>query len=381
MLKRAMLISHGASLDGGAEFALDELVEGLRRHAPWVSLLVMVPSEGVIAKRARLRGVKVAVVAQPRWADFGDLTRKHWIKNFLLGIVALVKTVRVVRSWKPDVIITNTLTIPVGSLAAKLCRIRHLWMVHEFGRRGLNLSFALGYERTIATIGRLSTLVLCCSQAVRDELRQYRIPEGKLVIVYGAVSTPTEPTAGPRGTDAALEALVVGRITAQKGQLLAVQALAAAVRAGANVRLRLVGALDDREYVTRVKALLDKEKLADRVDFTGETDDPFTAYRSAHVLLMCAEDEAFGRVTVEAMKLGLPVIGVNSGGTRELIEENRTGFLVPAGDSDAMGEKLVALWSNEHERASLGRCGREVAVRRFTVSGWVDAILSYAFQS
>jgi glycosyltransferase involved in cell wall biosynthesis len=372
-----MLVSHGATFGGGGELAFDELVRGLREHAPSVALLVVSPAEGVIAERARSYGADVAIIAQPRWADFGNCNTRYWIQNLLVGSVTLLQTVRLIRTWRPDVVITNTLTIPVPAIAAKLCRVRHIWMVNEFGNRDHDLAFLLGYRRTVAAIGRLSDVVACCSGAVREELAEQGISKSKLVVAYGAVNTPEAGTSvGHRRSKEQLVALMVGRIAEPKGQLLAVRAVGVAVRAGADVKLRLVGDHYDPQYVAKVEEAIREEELVDRVELNGALQDPFPAYRHADVFLMCSRNEAFGRVTVEAMKFGLPVIGINSGGTRELIDNGKTGFLVESGDIAGMAEKLVSFWADEECRATMGSCAQGAAVRVFTAAGWVHQVLS-----
>ena len=61
---------------------------------------------------------------------------------------------------------------------------------------------------------------------------------------------------------------------------------------------------------------------------------------------MCSQCEAFGRVTVEAMRAGLPVCGTNSGGTPEIIDPGVNGLLSPAGDANALAANLMALESD-----------------------------------
>jgi glycosyltransferase involved in cell wall biosynthesis len=375
---RALLISHGAAFDGGAELAFDELVASISKYAPSLALLVVVPRDGVIAQRARLHGADVTVVAQPRWADFGEPTVWDWIKRFIQGVVSLGRMVRLIVKRKPQVVITNTMTIPIGPLAVKLCQVRVLWKINEFGNRDHHLSFVLGYRRTVAMIGRLSDVVMCCSLAVRDELKERGVPESRLKVVYGAVDTPSDEPTKVRHAGDQLTVLLVGRISKSEGLLLAVRALGLAIRSGADVMLRLVGAPYEREYVDRVHAAVDEAALGDRVTFEGALDDPFPAYRGADVVLMCSKDEAFGRVTVEAMKLGLPVIGVDSGGTKELIEDGVTGFLTPPGDAAAMGRAHVDLWTDEEKRGQMGRRARKSAMSRFTAAGWVEQILALA---
>jgi glycosyltransferase involved in cell wall biosynthesis len=68
---------------------------------------------------------------------------------------------------------------------------------------------------------------------------------------------------------------------------------------------------------------------------------------------MCSQCEAFGRVTVEAMRAGLPVCGTNSGGTPEIIEPGVAGLLSPAGDAKALAANLMTLEADEDLRRHL----------------------------
>jgi glycosyltransferase involved in cell wall biosynthesis len=104
----------------------------------------------------------------------------------------------------------------------------------------------------------------------------------------------------------------------------------------------------------------------DGVRFIGYLDDPTPYYCHADVALMCSSDEAFGRVTVEAMKLGLPVIGIDSGGTNEIIVDGRTGYLIPPNDPSALAGKLRRFWADEEMRSELGRQAQADALERFS---------------
>ena len=375
---RILLISHGATLAGGAEHAFVELVDGIRTCAPSLPLLVVVPKEGIIAQRSRLLGADVAIVAQPRWADFGSPGVWGWTKRLIQGVVSLPSMLFLIRRWRPDVMITNTMTIPVGPVAARLCKVRNLWMIHEYGTHDHNLSFGLGYRKTVAAIGRIADEIVCCSCAVRDMMVAQGLPDNFLKVVYGAVNVPSGITTRARTSNSPLNAILVGRIAEGKGQLLAVRAVGAANRAGADVRLRLVGEPYDPQYVHRVKAAVTAEGLEDRVEFLGALDDPFPIYRDSDVFLMCSRNEAFGRVTVEAMKLGIPVIGVSSGGTVELVEDQRTGFLVATDDAASMSAALHTYWIDEDLRRRMGENARESSVNRFTIAEWVEEILALA---
>jgi glycosyltransferase involved in cell wall biosynthesis len=370
-VKRVLLASHGASFGGGGEIMFDELVRALRSRRPDLDLHVVAPGKGGIADRALESGAAVSLFPQPRWADFGPCGFLYWARAFGYGAISLERHRGLIKSWRPDLVLVNTMTIPMAALAAKTAGAKVVWLINEFGRRDHDLSFLLGYKKTMRTIGRLSDRVVCNSTAVADEMAAQGIPKSILRVGYQAVNSPVgEPRTRTSGT---LTALVVGRIAEPKGQLLAVRAVAEAVRQGADVRLRMVGFEHDVGYTARVRA--ETLGMEDRIQFVGSLTDPSDEYRHADVLLMTSRDEAFGRVTVEAMRLGLPVIGVNSGGTAEIIEDGITGYLVAPGDAKAMGSNLAGLSANENRRLAIAAAAHQAGLV-YTEERWLDAILS-----
>jgi glycosyltransferase involved in cell wall biosynthesis len=104
--------------------------------------------------------------------------------------------------------------------------------------------------------------------------------------------------------------------------------------------------------------------VEDVVSIHGPTRDLSPYWSAAHVSLMCSECEAFGRVTVEAMRAGLPVCGTDSGGTPEIIDQGVNGLLSPAGDAHALAANLMTLESDEDLRRKLA-CRAAETTQRF----------------
>jgi glycosyltransferase involved in cell wall biosynthesis len=89
---------------------------------------------------------------------------------------------------------------------------------------------------------------------------------------------------------------------------------------------------------------------------------------------MCSRNEAMGRVTVEAMGSGLPVIGHASGGTPELLEDGRTGLLYPGG-AEELAERMNTLVTNRAMARDLGNNGMLSAMERFNVERYASEVL------
>jgi glycosyltransferase involved in cell wall biosynthesis len=110
----------------------------------------------------------------------------------------------------------------------------------------------------------------------------------------------------------------------------------------------------------------------------GFSDDPLSLINTVDVMLVCSRREAFGRSTVEGMKLGKPVIGARSGGTTEIVQEGETGLLYTPGDAQELATKIGYLYANRALCDSMGAKASLCARERFnqeTYGREVDNVL------
>ena len=88
-------------------------------------------------------------------------------------------------------------------------------------------------------------------------------------------------------------------------------------------------------------------------------------YAECALLALPPLQETAPVVILEAMAAGKPVVATDVGGVRDLIEDGRTGYVVPASDPSAMADRIRRLLSDEHARVEMGRQARLAAARRF----------------
>ncbi len=116
-------------------------------------------------------------------------------------------------------------------------------------------------------------------------------------------------------------------------------------------------------------------ELTDRVIFTGARTDVPDLLALADVVVHCSiRPEPFGRVVVEALAAGRPLVAADGGGVVEIVEPDRTGVLVPAGDASALAAAIGRVLDDPDAAAAMGRAGRTAMLERFGVSGHVEAI-------
>ncbi len=108
------------------------------------------------------------------------------------------------------------------------------------------------------------------------------------------------------------------------------------------------------------------------------------AYTRASVLLLTSDHEGFGRVLVEAMAAGVPIVSTRTAGAREVLGDGEVGILAPIGDAEALAAGVLRLLSDATYRAGLVDAGRRRATERYrplVLAGqWVDMLIEVAEQ-
>jgi len=157
---------------------------------------------------------------------------------------------------------------------------------------------------------------------------------------------------------------IVGKIGPAKGQKQALRAVYRLARDGKKVRLLVAGS-GAEEHVESLCELRQTLDLEEEVSLLGYVSDPFEVYQRADAVLMCSPHEAMGRVTAEAMAAARPVIGYDSDGTAELIDDGHDGLLYD-GSTEDLADCMIQFVDNPDWARSLGQNGWEKVSREFT---------------
>ncbi len=162
---------------------------------------------------------------------------------------------------------------------------------------------------------------------------------------------------------------VVGRLDPKKGQLTLIEALALLHAKYSNLHILILGDRTHGEHETYEQTLRQRAQqlgIGARVHFRPHRKDVETAYAALDVFAMTSESETYGMVTLEAMASGVPVIGTNAGGTRELIEDGVTGLLYEYEDAGGLAGGLSKLLQDSALPEKLAKNARERVAQEFT---------------
>lgn len=152
--------------------------------------------------------------------------------------------------------------------------------------------------------------------------------------------------------------LYAGRVAQNKGLPLLLDAVA---RIPESERIPLV--IMGRDWGMRPQLEVQARRLGieDRIQWLGHVEDPSdyrAVFRRATVFTFPSEWEAFGLVLLEAMAAGVPIVATAVGGVPEVLDEGRTGHLVPYGDPDALAAAVRELLGSSDQRTALAVAGR-----------------------
>ena len=167
-----------------------------------------------------------------------------------------------------------------------------------------------------------------------------------------------------------LQLIFVGNLTPNKGVLPLIAALSRLPPE--SWRLALIGSLTmDRVYVKKVKALIARLGLEDRIDIPGPLNGEELAGRlnASQVFVLPFSYEGFGMACLEAMAWGLPVVGSTCGALREFVGDGINGVLIPPGDQAAFAQQVQRLHA---DRMLLARYGQEALKTFRRRPGWRD---------
>jgi len=173
-----------------------------------------------------------------------------------------------------------------------------------------------------------------------------------------------------------------GRITPWKGQKILVQALAKLPNLIAVIVGDALFTEEDRRYKQELVELTERLGLAGRVQFAGFQPDILPFLRAVDIVVHCSvSPEPFGRVIVEAMLAGKPVIAARSGAPLEIIQHGITGLLVTPGDTEELVRAIEQLLDDRSWAETLATQGRESATQRYALEtvlaewvGFIDQI-------
>lgn len=145
-----------------------------------------------------------------------------------------------------------------------------------------------------------------------------------------------------------------------------------------NTKFLLIGSAPAEylDYELEQKRLVSSLGLNQDVIFTGFQKDIIRIIKILDISVLCSLEEGLGRVIIESLALGKPVVGTDVGGMPEIIINNQTGFLVPPKDPEALAEAVIKLLKDPQKAKMMGTAGINSIADKFNIERHTESILN-----
>ncbi|MHB8910440.1 MAG: glycosyltransferase family 4 protein [Syntrophales bacterium] len=303
------------------------------------------------------------------------ITIHHLLRNLqpVSDLIAFFALLRIIGRERPEIVHTHTSKAGIlGRWAAWVCRVPvivHTPHGHVFwGYFGPALTrlFIL-LEKWTARI--TDAIIMLTPQEREDHLRLRIAPAGKFSVIHSGIDLKPFLTGRSPATEAkrvldippAMTVIgTVGRLTAVKGQEVLIRAASELIRRGDDLFLFLLGEGELRRDLEGLTFLLG---IADHVRFFGWRPDVAQVMSACDIFCLPSINEGMGKVLVEAMAMGKPIVASDIGGIRDIVLHGENGLLVPVGDIAAWTEAIGSLCRDPERRRRMGDAGRRIAPR------------------
>ena len=133
-----------------------------------------------------------------------------------------------------------------------------------------------------------------------------------------------------------------------------------------SARLVIVGPCPDADYYQEIRAIMVQLDLENAVEFRGflENRELIACLAQSRCLVLFSNEETSPTIIAQAMAMGKPIVATRVGGIPELVQEGKGGFLVNAGDEEALSERLIRILTADDQVREMGGYNRQIAVGR-----------------
>lgn len=374
-MTKILFMTH-VGVPGGAEFKMIDLAECVDQSSE-----VMLMQHGSLEAMLHQRGIRCSVSELPRAAS--AVRREGGLSALLQAIPATLSMIRGVarkaRGFRVVVCFSQK-SFVVAALAKPFMRRPVFWFMNDILSKDhfnpllvrflvvlarlsadhVILNSEASMQAWLASGGRSKRVSIIHPMTRRDLVAAQTRDMVKITSYRNLFSHNEAPLIG-----------MFGRICPWKGQDVFLRALAQV--SGANAVVAGGALFGEEEHEQRMKALAHELGIADRVTFAGHVDEVVAIMAACDVVVHCSTaPEPFGRVIVESMFVGTPVIASDAGGAREIVTHGVTGQLTPMNDVAALAAAIRRYLEEPDWARTVAAKAQRDAEQRFSAQAMTD---------
>lgn len=313
---KVLYILSGTTIYGGATKAFLNLLSGL--YEAGITPMLLCPDKNGIYNDLVNRGLDV-VVSDVRFATWPS---RQGLRNLLLfmprllyrislNIIAYYRLLRYAKCKRPDIIHTNVSVVDLGYRVARRLGIPHVWHVREYGDFDFGFDFAPSYAAFLKRLNSEGNYCIAITEGIKEH---HNLNDEKCEVIYDGVLSERDCQYIPQKNSYFLFA---GRLEEAKGIELCLRSYVQYWQESKTMtELWIAGDAIDSGYYSFLRRIVGDAP----VRFLGMRRDIYSLMSRAKALIVSSRHEGFGFITAEAMFNGCLVIGRNTSGTKEQMD-------------------------------------------------------------
>jgi glycosyltransferase involved in cell wall biosynthesis len=278
-----------------------------------------------------------------------------------------------IRDWKINLVHSGTALTLSGATAARQAGVPHLWHIKESVGRTRRVRFSMSDAELVSFMSGHSAFVVAMSEFVGGVFRENRCPN--LEILPDGVDTRPYAAGSSRNLREQLKltpgdslvGMVASLASTWKEHAVFIRMAAHLARQESQARFIIIGPQPkpnrwpydlNYRYFQSLRELAQQCDVNGRLQFLDFVPDPPDIMRSLDVLVHTCSEEPFGRIAIEAMAAGTPVVGPRTGGIAESVVDGQTGLLAEPKDAESFAKATSQLLRDPALRQTLGQAGQ-----------------------
>lgn len=286
--------------------------------------------------------------------------------------------------WNIDLVHSGTAMTLSGALAANAKGIPHIWHIKEAIGSDYRVQFSMPDHELAAYMSSLSTYIVTMSDYIAEFFRAHNVKN--LVVIPDGVDLNSIDDNQERrlrhlldiDDDTLLVGMVASFVSKWKKQDVFIKMAGILAESHPDIHFLIIGGKPDlkarwpndanKVYYLGLEALARELIPEGRITFKDHYPNPTDIMRSLDILVHPCDVEPFGRIAIEAMSVGTPVIGPTRGGISETVLHEQTGLLVNPDDPQAFAEAVVRLKTDDILYNALSKQGQRRVMGMYSVA-------------
>lgn len=283
--------------------------------------------------------------------------------------------VKNIREHKPEILIASFGAVNLFILGGFLMGVKHRIAWYHTLTSQLEFKRMLFWRKKY--LYKLATGIVANSESAKlDAIRAFSINTDKIEVVPNAVNDPLlkkkiEPN----------KLVYAGRLHSVKGIQILLKALAIVKETFPNILLEVIGGEDEKGFILALIKLQEELNLEENILFVGNQSKDYViqAFSTAYCSVVPSYYEAFGYVVIESFSVHTPVIGSNTTGIAEIIDDEVNGLLFEPGNHEELASRILRLLENPEFRDELSEQAFKRFLEKYEINRVVDNFVEQSF--